>query len=563
MSPLVENTLKVSLIVLFALALMPVLRNRAAALRHWVLAAALVCAAAAPIVRLVIPSWHLPFSFIASERSVPTPSNGPGVVTSVVVVADAREGTRVPRQPAPLGWGDASLTSALLAIWIGGAGLGLAALLLGLARLSRLASGARRFSEGVWVRHAEEIRREYGLRPVTMLLSKHSTLLITWGVLRPRVLLPAGACRWREDRVRLVLCHELAHIRRGDWIVQLAAELLRAIYWFNPLVWIACGRLRRESEQACDDAVLNRGVDGSEYATHLVGIARELHHRRTWVPAPAIVRTSHLERRVRAMLDTHVNRRPISHLACVTTLLGLLIVTIPIAGVAVAQVFATVGGSIVDPMNGALPGVTLVLTNTQNLAKYEVRSDRTGRYEFVGLAAGDYLLEAKLPGFAVLRGTLTVAGQNVQQDLKLEVGTLQETITIRESSSRPDSNASPRLSSDIQRLKPRAAPTCGNAPSQDGTLIGGNIRPPHKLYDVKPQYPASALKAGVEGPVVLQGRIGTDGSIEDLKVESTPHADLASAAMDAVRQWQFDATYLNCVAIPVNIGITVNFERDR
>ena len=48
---------------------------------------------------------------------------------------------------------------------------------------------------------------------------------------------------WSDERARVVLSHELAHIRRGDWIVQLSAELLRAIYWFNPLLWVACRRL--------------------------------------------------------------------------------------------------------------------------------------------------------------------------------------------------------------------------------------------------------------------------------------------------------------------------------
>ena len=82
-----------------------------------------------------------------------------------------------------------------------------------------------------------------------------------------------------------MLRHELAHIRRGDWAVLIAAELLRAVYWFNPLVWIACSRVRQESEYACDDAVLNAGVEGSEYATHLLDLARTLNaNRRTSRP---------------------------------------------------------------------------------------------------------------------------------------------------------------------------------------------------------------------------------------------------------------------------------------
>ena len=61
---------------------------------------------------------------------------------------------------------------------------------------------------------------------------------MTWGWRRARILLPAVAEEWSDDQIRIVLAHELAHIARGDWAAQLAAEVLRAIYWFNPVLWI-------------------------------------------------------------------------------------------------------------------------------------------------------------------------------------------------------------------------------------------------------------------------------------------------------------------------------------
>ena len=74
----------------------------------------------------------------------------------------------------------------------------------------------------------------------------------------------------------VVLRHELAHVRRHDWIVQLLAEAARAVCWFNPLMWLACARLRREGEQACDDIVLAGGVEAPAYATHLLDLAPAL-----------------------------------------------------------------------------------------------------------------------------------------------------------------------------------------------------------------------------------------------------------------------------------------------
>jgi TonB family protein len=545
---LAENAITVALILLLALTVMAAMRRRAAALRHWVLATALVCAAAAPAAKLAVPSWHLPLGLTS-----PAP-----LVVPTTEALDAHAPISASQRAAPVAAVVSSATGgpSLMTIWLAGVGIGAFVLLIGLTRLATLASSATRIENSLWARCAADISREYGVRDPLLLQSGHPSLLVTWGVRQPKILLPACARAWREDRIRLVLAHELAHARRRDWLITLGSEVLRAVYWFNPVLWIVCRRLRQESEQACDDAVLNRGVEGAEYAEHLVDIARELQQSRMWLPAPSIARTSTLERRVKAMLDSEVNRRPLSRLACAATLLALLSASIPLTGIAVAQVFGTVTGSIVDPTNGALPGVTLVLTNTQTQAKHEVKSDASGRYEFVGLVPGEYLLEAKLPGFAVLRGSLTVTGQSVQQDLKLEVGSLQETITLTASRSNPGSLTAP---ANLRApLKPRAAPTCGSR--QEGTPVGGNIRPPHKLLDVRPVYPAGAIQNGVEGTVTLEARIGTDGSVEEVKVVSTPNADLGSAAADAVRQWLFDPTYLNCVAIPVKMAVTVNFQ---
>ena len=83
---------------------------------------------------------------------------------------------------------------------------------------------------------------------------------MTWGARRPRVLLPGRRVRaGRTSGSRAVLAHELAHIRRGDWLVHMLAEVVCAIYWFHPLFWIARTSAGRESEHAADDEVLGAG----------------------------------------------------------------------------------------------------------------------------------------------------------------------------------------------------------------------------------------------------------------------------------------------------------------
>ena len=140
------------------------------------------------------------------------------------------------------------------------------------------------------------------------------------------MLLPSDAERWDEPRIRVVLAHELAHVCRRDWLVQTTADVIRAVFWFNPLFWVACRRLRRESEQACDDAVLAAGVPPAHYAAQLVAIARTCRQTRaTWASAVPIVQSS-LEGRIAAMLNTAHDRRPPTRRALAITIAGLLTV---------------------------------------------------------------------------------------------------------------------------------------------------------------------------------------------------------------------------------------------
>ena len=395
--------MKMTVILLGALAMSFALRRRPAALRHWVLAAGLACAAALPVLTSVLPAWPLPFAaptaFVRYENTF-SDSGLPGRDGQVsgISAAGGRPVSTVPRPSRGLDWSTAARSA-----WLAGAGIGLSILLIGLLRLTWLATHARPITHGRWFDLAGEFSRSYGLRrPVTLLQSSHPSLLVTWGLARPKVMLPAAADAWTDARARVVLSHELAHIYRGDWIVQLGAELLRAIYWFNPFVWMACRRLRLESEHACDDEVMSRGVHGTDYATHLIELARALNARQhMWFPAPAMARPSSLERRVRAMLNVHCNRGPVTQGTRAAIFVLLFGVTTVIA--AAQSGFMTYSGRVADEQGRGIPTATVVLVNEVRQAKYEVKTHADGRFEFVGLPAGDYVVEATGVGFQPLK----------------------------------------------------------------------------------------------------------------------------------------------------------------
>jgi TonB family protein len=585
--------IKVSLLLLLGLAADTALRKRSAALRHALLAAAIVCAALTPVLELpvfepIVPQWQVPLhASWFGRRGEPLTLLIPVRVTEQLEESAPAHTTRSsPVQPVMAG-------NILESIWMAGVGISFSILFVGLGRLGWLASRSQRVSHGTWTALTEAVSHAYGLgRPVLLLQSEHPTLLVTWGLRQPKVILPREARCWSEDRVRIVLAHELAHIYRRDWLIQMVAEVLRSVYWFNPLVWIACRRLRQESEHACDDAVLSLGVEGPAYATHLLDLARTFKQYRTTVfPAPAMARISSLERRISAMLNPGLDRTPITRPAGLAVVIALLTATMWVSGLVVSgqTTTATFSGSLVDAVGRILPDVTLVLSNLDNQARYESRSDQTAHFTFSGIPAGEYQLEVRKVGFATSQGRMTlVAGQNLNRDVAVQVGGIEETLNIVSSSDTsawpppppppppPPSPPGPSPSTAFgaiggtSRVQPPPPPPPPPAPQRASvgqpdfdacsqSPVGGCILQPVKVRDSKPHYPQRQRDAGVSGKVVVEGRIGTDGFIKDLRFAAQADPDFATATVDALRQWQFTATRLDGVPVETNIRVTANF----
>lgn len=535
MTLLFDLAIRSSLLVLLGLVLCALLRRHSAAFRHALLAMTLVAAAALIPLTAIVPEWYVPLPASVTRDTAspaPAPAGHPQViVTSAVAI------------PAGVRARDLVRT-----VWIGGVLVCAALLLVGFTRLMWIARRATRVEAGKWVRVAEDIQAAYGLRRrVTILQTDAPDLLATFGVFRPRVLLPAHASEWSVDRIRTVLLHELAHVRRRDWLVQMAAEALRCVYWFNPLMWIACARLRCESEYACDDAVLGRGLSPRDYAAQLLELARVCRRPRTRASLAAMpmARASTLERRITAMLNPDVNRTLVSRRAFAAAAALVACLSWSVAAVRAGQTAQTAPaplvGSIYDPTGAVLPGVSLTLQDGQE-RKLTATSNAGGRFEFPSIAPGSYVLEAKLAGFRTLRQDLALrSARDWDRAITLQVGEVRETITVSAS-----------------RVTVPSGPT---QPQPTRLKVGGNIRAPRKLHDVKPVYPVSMREAGREGVVPMEALIGTEGTVTSVRVLSADvHPDFAIAAADAVRQWRFDPTLLNGAPVEVRMTVSVEFK---
>lgn len=148
------------------------------------------------------------------------------------------------------------------------------------------------------------VSRRAGLeRPLRVLVVDDPIPPIAVGIVRPMVLLPASARTWDDDWIEIVLLHEAAHVRRRDNLTGLVSLATCAALWFNPFVWIAVSRMRRDRELACDALTVRWGADPLDYADRLVSFASGSQQWRSLAFGTGIAEGSPLYRRVLALIE--------------------------------------------------------------------------------------------------------------------------------------------------------------------------------------------------------------------------------------------------------------------
>ena len=153
---------------------------------------------------------------------------------------------------------------------------------------------------------------------------------MTWGVLRPVILVPEYVEDWSAEQRDMVIRHERAHIERRDWLWQGFAQVMTAVFWFHPLVWLALVQIRKEAEHAADDATLATGVQAPDYADRLLAVAQQLSGTST-IAGVAMVRRPALTPRIAAILDTARTRSSAGIGARIGVVLAALALLIPLS----------------------------------------------------------------------------------------------------------------------------------------------------------------------------------------------------------------------------------------
>jgi beta-lactamase regulating signal transducer with metallopeptidase domain len=289
---------KATLILAGGLLVTRLARTARASARHLVIATLFAALAALPILIAFAPAMPID----VAVAPAPIAPAAPVAATETAAPASAVEVTNGAAQRAVPGL---SLGQWLRLTWIAGIILFLVPVAAVLWRLSMI----RRTGLPVaW--HRAELARLADARgvslPVELLEHEAVPGPMTFGISRPVIVLPLDAREWSEAELRRALMHEIEHIQRGDWLMQIVARTVAALYWFHPLVWTAWRRLCLEAERSCDDAVVING-DSTDYAEQLVSLAQRMSAAPVQ-PMLGMANRSDLSTRVTAVLDERLRR---------------------------------------------------------------------------------------------------------------------------------------------------------------------------------------------------------------------------------------------------------------
>ncbi len=328
--------LKCSALLIIAALLSALLARASASTRRCVLGASVIGVLTVPILSLILPSWDV--VSLEPQRELP-PAAAKVLLPATVELASEPVDRTIEGAPGPalgstgsvgidpprasdsrsfaslLVSSMATLVASIswqtlvMAFWFLGFGVLVGRLGAGLLVSFRLGySGAGSESE-LWEESLKEAAEELGLLRCRVELRFNSAVDVPMaiGIVRPMICLPLEALDWSLERRRMVLLHELAHIKNYDNILNLLGQLLRAIHWFNPFAWWIVRRVAVENEHAADDIVLGAGTRASDYAFELVYIVRD--GQPGLAAVSAMARPAELKSRVMWILNRGCHRK--------------------------------------------------------------------------------------------------------------------------------------------------------------------------------------------------------------------------------------------------------------
>lgn len=180
-------------------------------------------------------------------------------------------------------------------------------LLSGILKVILLSRRAKPFRHEVAISKLQQLQQINGCnRAIELLVSPKISSPLTWGLWRHKIIFPLAANGWSSDLLQQAISHELGHVQRGDWILQIIARVVVGLYWINPFIWLAHRKLLIETEKACDDVAVENSGSPLSYAQNLLQLANSFSAQRALL-APALLGVqSSLSQRIRHILKQQV-----------------------------------------------------------------------------------------------------------------------------------------------------------------------------------------------------------------------------------------------------------------
>jgi TonB family protein len=568
MTALLEVFWKSGAILGAALLITLLLRKRSADARRLVLSAAVVAMFLAALAAPLLPRLAMPEPrWLAAPATTPTAATPTLITAGIIARSTPPQSMSTPAAPPP-----AQFPEPIPLIWFLGTALLLTRLGAGLYGLRRM----RRTAHPI----GDDDR---------LLQSDRVVAPVTWGIIHPVILVPAGFEQLPEESREAVLCHELAHIQGCDFLLRMLAEIARAVVWFQPLMWIAARHLREEQELACDDRVLASGVKPSAYAKLLLD----------WdftpaTPAIGMASGGSLKRRLYALLDADTRRGRTATALVFSAWILAVAAALPLAAMSwtrptnhvasekrsVQESAAPLIPAPARPKNiriaqaqrppktpapvAAIPPAALYVTSSILVIEDVTVINSEDGKPVEGLTAGDFEImedgKQQRPAFVEPQNAALVQfqGNGLQLSQYYVLGyysTNSKTDGAYRSVKVSLKNAGAKLDYRAGYYARSMTPTGTYTP----VTMPAGVAAPELVAKAEPAYSDEARKAKYSGTVTLNAVVDESGKPTNIVVTQPLGFGLDENAVQALQRWRFRPASQNGVPVSAPVRIEMSF----
>jgi beta-lactamase regulating signal transducer with metallopeptidase domain len=446
-----------------------------------------------------------------------------------------------------------ALYGAIVPVWLAGALLASIRLLWAAGYVRTVCHGGAA-GAGAMVASVNRLATSLGVRRrIAVIVTPRVASPATIGWIKPVILLPPVLITGLSStQLEAIIAHELAHIRRHDYVVNLLQMVVETVLFYHPAVWWMSRQIRVERELCCDDVAVRATGNPADYAHALAAVARHA------VTAAALgAGGPSLPHRVRRLLATSEETEHAGAGGLAITLFVLAFVGGAAAWVhgqtptTPREARATLSLTVLDPLGQPAAGIPLVFEQ----GAFQAGSlfghgftDREGRYT-ISLPAGTYLFSALVDFFPPTEVTFT-PGTRVERTVRMELEPMTGAFTVCIDCRESIVPATPSVAEDLQRDR-----------EDYTTALARTAEPADGWEQYRVAVPASLRRLGrsVAGSVTVAGRVGIDGRLKDLRAVSSAHPALSEAAVGALGAQRWLPARVRSTAVEIDVLIDLDY----